>query len=37
MLAYSLICGENGLELLCLVKTVLKEFCQVLFSFLDCF
>lgn len=36
-LAHFLICGDSSLEVLCLVKTVLKEFCQVLFSFLDSF
>jgi len=37
MLAYSLMCGENSREFLCLVKIVLKKFCQVAFTFRDCF
>lgn len=36
-LAHFKICGDSSLEVLCLVKTVLKKFCQVLFSFFDYF
>lgn len=31
-----MVCGDSSLGVLCLVKT-LKKFCQVLFSYLDCF
>lgn len=36
-LAHFLLCGDSSLEVLCLVKTVLKKFCQVLFFYLDSF
>lgn len=36
-LVHFLISGVSSPEVLCLVKTVLKKFCQVLFSFLDSF
>lgn len=36
-LAHFLICGDSSLKVLCLVKTVLKKFCQVLFFHLDSF
>lgn len=36
-LAHFLILGDSSLEVLCLVKTALKKFCQVLFFYLDSF
>lgn len=36
-LAHFLLCGDSSLEVLCLVKTALKKFCQVLFFYLDSF
>lgn len=35
--SHFLICGDSSLKVLCLVKTALKKFCQVLFFYLDSF